>query len=159
MVRMVDIGHKEAVPRMARASGLIRLKAETLKKIEAREVPKGDVLAVAQTAAIMAVKRTTELIPLTHPIPITGVDVDLKIEENGVRAEVEVRSLGKTGVEMEALAGVIGALLSVWDMVKGLEKDEAGQYQTTCLEDIRVVKKVKGWVSKSTGKKRRKSSG
>ncbi|MEM4202016.1 MAG: cyclic pyranopterin monophosphate synthase MoaC, partial [Candidatus Hadarchaeum sp.] len=96
-----------------------------------------------QTAAIMAVKRTTETIPLTHPIPITGVDVDFKIEDNGVRAEVEVRSIGQTGVEMEALAGVTGALLTIWDMVKGLEKDTAGQYPTTAIEEIRVVKKVK----------------
>lgn len=128
---------------MSRASGFIRLKKETLKKIRSKEVPKGDVFAVAQTAAIMAVKRTTDMIPLTHPIPITGVDVDLKIEDNGVRAEVEVRSVGQTGVEMEALAGVAGALLAIWDMVKGLEKDEAGQYPTTAIEEIRVVKKVK----------------
>lgn len=128
---------------MSRASGFIRLKKETLEKIRSKEVPKGDVLAVAQTAAIMAVKRTTEMIPLTHPIPITGVDVDLKIEDNGVRAEVEVRSIGQTGVEMEALAGVTGALLTIWDMVKGLEKDAAGQYPTTAIEEIRVVKKVK----------------
>jgi len=140
---MVDIGQKEAVFRMARASGFIRLKEETLKKIASKDVPKGDVFAVAKTAAVMAVKRTTELIPLTHPIPITGVDVDLEIEKTGVRAEVEVRSVGQTGVEMEALTGVIGALLTVWDMVKGLEKDEMGQYPTTRIEEIHVVKKVK----------------
>lgn len=128
---------------MARASGFIRLKEETIRRIEAKDVPKGDVFAVAQTAAIMAVKRTTELIPLTHPIPITGVDVDLKIEDKGIRVEVEVRSTGQTGVEMEALAGVTGALLTVWDMVKGLEKDESGQYPNTCIEEIRVLKKVK----------------
>ncbi|MEM4187736.1 MAG: cyclic pyranopterin monophosphate synthase MoaC [Candidatus Hadarchaeum sp.] len=143
MVHMVDIGRKKKEFRMSRASGFIRLKKETLEKIRSKEVPKGDVLAVAQTAAIMAVKRTTETIPLTHPIPITGVDVDFKIEDNGVRAEVEVRSIGQTGVEMEALAGVTGALLTIWDMVKGLEKDTAGQYPTTAIEEIRVVKKVK----------------
>ena len=144
MVRMVDIGHKKAVARMARASGFIRLKQETLEKIKSKDIPKGDVLAVAQTAAIMAVKRTTELIPLAHPIPITGTDVDLKLEKAGVRVEVEVRSTGQTGVEMEALSGTAGALLTVWDMVKGLEKDEAGQYPTTRIEEIHVVKKVKG---------------
>lgn len=144
MVHMVDIGKKRKVSRLSRASGFIRLKKETLRKIQLKEVPKGDVLAVAQTAAIMAVKRTTDLIPLTHPILITGVDVDLKIENNGVRAEVEVRSIGQTGVEMEALAGVVGALLTIWDMVKGLEKDEMGQYPTTAIEDVRVIKKVKG---------------
>jgi cyclic pyranopterin monophosphate synthase len=144
MVRMVDIGHKKVISRMARASGFILLKKETLKKIESKAVPKGDVLAVAQTAAILAVKRTTDLVPLTHPIPITGTDVDLKIEKDGVRVEVEVRSMGQTGVEMEALSGVSGALLTIWDMVKGLEKDETGQYPTTLIRDIRVVKKVKG---------------
>jgi len=140
---MVDIGEKKVVFRLAKASGFIRLKKETLKKIESKDVPKGDVLAVAQTAAIMAVKKTVELVPLTHPIPITGTDVNIKIEKNGVRVEVEVRSTGQTGVEMEALTGVAGALLTVWDMVKGLEKDESGQYPTTRIEDIHVVKKVK----------------
>lgn len=141
---MVDIGRKKIEPRVSRASGFIRLREETLEKIRLKEVPKGDVLAVAQTAAIMAVKRTTDIIPLTHPIPITGVDVELKIEDKGIRAEVDVKSVGQTGVEMEALAGVAGALLTIWDMVKGLEKDEAGQYPTTTIEEIRVVKKVKG---------------
>ena len=144
MVKMVDIGKKIPVQRMARAGGFIRLKQETLEKIKSKEIPKGDVLSVAQTAAIMAVKRTTELIPLTHPIPITGTDVDMRVEKAGVRVEVEVRSTGQTGVEMEALSGTVGALLTVWDMVKGLEKDDAGQYPTTRIEDIHVVKKVKG---------------
>ncbi len=144
MVRMVDIGHKEVVSRVARASGFIRLKKETLKKIETKDVPKGDVIAVAQTAAILAVKKTTDLVPLTHPIPITGTVVDVKIEKTGVRVEVEVRSTGQTGVEMEALSGVSGALLTIWDMVKGFEKDKAGQYPSTLIEDIRVIRKVKG---------------
>lgn len=141
---MVDISGKPAVPRTAAASGFIHLKEGTLEKIKAGEVPKGDVLAVAQTAAILAVKRTPELILLTHPIPITGVDVSFKLEGNGVRVNVEVRSTGQTGVEMEALAGVASALLTVWDMVKSLEKDEAGQYPTTAITDIKVIKKLKG---------------
>ena len=144
MVRMVDISEKPGVSRVARASGFIRLKPGTLQKIKAGEVPKGDVLAVAQTAAILAVKRTPELIPLTHPIAITGTDVNFKLEKEGVRVSVEVKSTGQTGVEMEALVGVASALLTVWDMVKSLEKDEAGQYPTTSIEDIRVLKKVKG---------------
>ncbi len=144
MVRMVDIGAKPTVPRMARASGFIRLKPETLKMIRAGKVPKGDVLAVAQTAAILAVKRTPELVPLTHPIPITSTDVKFKLEKKGIQATVEVKSTGKTGVEMEALVGVAGALLTIWDMVKGMEKDRAGQYPTTSIEDIRVLRKVKG---------------
>ncbi len=143
MVRMVDIGSKPSVSRVARASGFIRLKPETLQKIKAGEVPKGDVLVVTQTAAILAVKRTPELIPLTHKITITGTGVIFKSEKQGIR-EVEVKSTGQTGVEMEALVGVTGALLTIWDMVKSLEKDEAGQYPTTSIEDIRVLKKVKG---------------
>ena len=141
---MVDIGAKPPVSRVAGATGFIRLKPETLQKIKAGEVPKGDVLAVAQTAAILAVKRTPELVPLTHQIAITGTDVNFKLEKEGVRVGVEVKSTGQTGVEMEALVGVASALLTVWDMVKGLEKDEAGQYPTTLIEDLRVLKKVKG---------------
>jgi cyclic pyranopterin phosphate synthase len=144
MVRAVDISEKPEVLRKAMASGFIRLKPETLKKIKAGEVPKGDVLSVAQTAAILAAKRTPELIPLTHQIQITGIDVRFKMERQGIRATVEVRSMGKTGVEMEALVGVTSALMTIWDMVKGLEKDRAGQYPKTSIEDIRILKKVKG---------------
>ena len=141
---MVDISAKPEVPRKAQASGFIRLKPETLRKIKAGEVPKGDVLAVAQTAAILAVKRTPELVPLTHQVALTGTDVEFKLEEEGIRVDVEVKSTGQTGVEMEALVGVASALLTIWDMVKGLEKDQAGQYPTTSIEDIRVMMKVKG---------------
>jgi len=144
MVKMVDISSKPDVARIAKATGFIHLKSETIEKIKKGEVPKGNVLAVAETAAIISIKRTPEFIPLTHPIPITGVEVELKLEKEGVRATVEVKSTGKTGVEMEALAGVVGALLTVWDMTKGLEKDKYGQYPTTEIEEIRVLKKVKG---------------
>jgi cyclic pyranopterin phosphate synthase len=143
MVKMVDISSKPDVARSAIASGFIRLKPETLEKIKGGKLPKGDVLAVAKTAAVVAVKKTPELIPLTHPIPITGVSVELKPEKGGVRATVEVKSTGKTGVEMEALAGVSAALLTVWDMTKGLEKDKNGQYPTTTIDEIKVLKKVK----------------
>lgn len=141
---MIDITAKPEVPRSARASGSIRLKPETIQRIKAGEVPKGNVLAVAQTAAILAVKRTPELIPLTHPIPLTGTEVKFELGEESIRVEVEVKSTGKTGVEMEALVGVVSALLTVWDMVKGLEKDEEGQYPRTSIEEIRVMRKVKG---------------
>ena len=141
---MVDISTKPVVPRKAQASGFIRLKPETLRKIKAGEVPKGDVLAVAQTAAILAVKRTPEFVPLTHQVALTGTDVEFKLEEEGIHVDVEVKSMGQTGVEMEALVGVASALLTIWDMVKGLEKDQAGQYPTTSIEDIRVLMKVKG---------------
>lgn len=144
MAQMIDVSEKLSVTRMARASGFIRLRHETLKKIKAGQVPKGDVFSVAQTAAIMAVKRTPELVPLTHPISITGTDVKFNTEQNGIKVTVEVKSIGKTGVEMEALVGVASALLTIWDMVKGLEKDKAGQYPATSIEDIRVLRKVKG---------------
>ncbi len=141
---MVDISAKPEVPREAQASGFIHLKPETLQKIKAGEVPKGDVLTVAQTAAILAVKRTPDLLPLAHQIALTGTDVKFKLEKEGIRADVKVKSTGQTGVEMEALVGVASALLTIWDMVKGLEKDETGQYPMTSIGDIRVLKKVKG---------------
>lgn len=141
---MVDIGGKPQVRRTAVASGRVRLKPETVDKIKAGEIPKGDVLTVAQTAAILAVKRTPELVPLTHPIPITSVDTNFELEGDSVSVRVEVKSTGQTGVEMEALTGVAAALLTVWDMVKGLEKDETGQYPTTKITDVRVERKVKG---------------
>jgi cyclic pyranopterin phosphate synthase len=144
MVQTVDISAKPEVPRMAMASGFIRLKPETLKKIKAGEVPKGDVLSVAQTAAILAAKRTPELIPLAHQISITSTDVKFEMERHGIRATVEVKSTGRTGVEMEALVGAASALMTIWDMVKGLEKDKAGQYPKTSIEDIRILRKVKG---------------
>jgi len=132
------------VLREAVAEGFIKLRGETIEAIKNKKIEKGDVVSVAQTAAILAVKRTPELIPSTHLIPVTGADVGIKIERNGVRVIVTVKSEGRTGVEMEALAGVSAALLTVWDMVKGLEKDENGQYPDTSIEEIRVVRKVKG---------------
>jgi cyclic pyranopterin monophosphate synthase len=140
---MVDITDKPPVHRMATATGLIRLKESTVRAIRAGQVKKGDVLTVARLAAIMAVKDTHRLIPLCHPIPITGLEVDFDIEAGTVRATVTVTSVGKTGVEMEALAGVSAALLNVWDMVKYLEKDETGNYPCTEIEEILVVKKYK----------------
>jgi cyclic pyranopterin phosphate synthase len=144
MARMVDISSKPAVPRRAVASGFIHLKKGTLERIRAGKVPKGDVLTVAQTAAILAIKRTPEIVPLTHPIPLTSTDVGFKFEKEGIRVEVEVQSIGQTGVEMEALVGVASALFAIWDMVKSLEKDDAGQYPTTSITDVKVIKKVKG---------------
>ncbi len=140
---MVDITDKPPVHRMAAATGLIRLKESTVDAIRAGQVKKGDVLTTARLAAIMAVKDTPRLIPLCHPISITGLDVDFEIEPGAVRATVTVTSVGRTGVEMEALTGVAAALLNVWDMVKYLEKDETGNYPSTSLEEIRVVEKRK----------------
>jgi cyclic pyranopterin phosphate synthase len=140
---MVEITEKPPVARRAEASGIIGLKESTVGAIRDGEVKKGDVLAVARVGAIQAVKETPRTIPMCHPIPITGVDVDFDLLPDAVRAEVSVTSVGRTGVEMEALAGAAAALLNVWDMVKYLEKDGTGNYPSTCIEEIRVVEKKK----------------
>ena len=141
---MVDITAKPPLFRKATASGTIRLKESTIKAIRAGQVKKGDVLGTARLAAILAVKDTPRLIPLCHPIPITGLEVNFELERERVRATVTVTSVGRTGVEMEALTGAAVALLNVWDMVKYLEKDETGNYPETEIEEIRVLQKRKG---------------
>ena len=140
---MVDITEKPPVFRKATATGSIRLQEASLEAIRMGQVKKGDVLTTARLAAILAVKDTPRLIPLCHQIPITGLEVNFEIEERRVRATVTVTSLGRTGVEMEALTGVAAALLNVWDMVKYLEKDETGNYPQTEIEEIRVMEKRK----------------
>ncbi|AAB89105.1 MULTISPECIES: cyclic pyranopterin monophosphate synthase MoaC [Archaeoglobus] len=143
-VRMVDVSHKDDVDRIAVAEGYIRLRSSTIEAIINKEVAKGNVIAAANIAGVMAVKKTPELIPMCHPIPITSVKFDFDIESVGIRVKCTVKSKGKTGVEMEALTGVSVALLTIWDMVKSLEKDERGNYPKTLIEVIRVVEKVKG---------------
>ncbi|HOW14872.1 cyclic pyranopterin monophosphate synthase MoaC [Methanosarcina sp.] len=142
--RMVDISEKNNVSRLARAAGEIVLSAETIEKIRTGTVEKGNVFATARVAAVLAVKKTPEIIPMCHQIPITGIDVDFEIEEEAVSVVVEVRTVGKTGIEMEALTGVSVALLTVWDMVKSAEKDETGNYPHTLIRNIRVLEKIKG---------------
>lgn len=141
---MVDISEKREVPRLARTAGEIILSRETIEKIKTGNVEKGNVLATARVAAILAIKKTSEIIPMCHQISITGIDVDFKIEDKLISTEVEVRTVGKTGVEMEALTGVSAALLTIWDMVKSAEKDESGNYPNTSIQNIRVLKKLKG---------------
>ncbi len=141
---MVDISHKDTIARKAIASGEIVLGRSTIDDIRNGTVEKGNVLSTARVAAILAVKRTPELIPMCHQIPITGVDVDFSIEKDHISAVVEVRSVGRTGVEMEALTGVSTALLTIWDMVKSAEKDDTGNYPLTSIRDIKVLSKVKG---------------
>lgn len=144
---MVDIGAKRDVERIAVARGSIRLRKETVKAITEGRVPKGNVFAVAKLAAILAVKKTWDIVPLCHPIPITSIDVNIKPDRDRIFVEVKVKTVAKTGVEMEALTGVSAALLAIWDMVKALEKDEKGQYPYTLIENIRVVSKIKRDVS------------
>jgi cyclic pyranopterin monophosphate synthase len=141
---MVDITEKPPVFRKATAAGSIRLQEANIEAIKSGRVKKGDVLTTARLAAILAVKDTPRLIPLCHQIPITGLDVNFEIEERRIRATVTVTSVGKTGVEMEALTGVAAALLNVWDMVKYQEKDETGNYPETEMGNIRVLEKNKG---------------
>lgn len=141
---MVDISEKKDVIRVAKAEGFVRLKKSTVEAIREGNVPKGDVLTIANVAGILAVKKTPEIIPMCHPIPITSVSIEFEILDEGVKAVCTVKSVGKTGVEMEALTGVTAALLTVWDMVKALEKDETGNYPHTAIEYIRVLEKFKG---------------
>jgi cyclic pyranopterin phosphate synthase len=142
--RMVDISKKSDVTREAVASGKIFLKPDTLAAIRDGTVIKGNVLATALVAATLSVKNTPSLIPMCHAIPISAISVDFEQYDDFIEAIVRVKSTGKTGVEMEALTGVSIALLTVWDMVKSAEKDPAGQYPVTRIQDIRVIKKNKG---------------
>ncbi len=144
MTRMVDIGEKDDVPRRAVARGELTLSRATVDAIRAGKVKKGDVLPTAKVAGIQAVKETPRILPLCHQIPITSVDVSFVLENEKVVCECAVGARYKTGVEMEALVGVAGALLTVWDMVKYLEKDEGGQYPRARIDAVRVVRKEKG---------------
>lgn len=142
-LNIVNITGKKESFRRAVAKGEIILREETIEAIKNNNVPKGDVLTVAKTSATIAVKRTPELIPGCHPISLTHIGVDFKIVGNKIVAVCEVSSESKTGVEMEALTGVSTALLTIWDMVKEMEKDDKGQYPHTSIGSIRVVEKVK----------------
>jgi cyclic pyranopterin monophosphate synthase len=120
--RMVDVGSKAATERLAVASALVRLGRETLALIREGRAAKGDVLAVARVAGIMAAKKTSELIPLCHPIALTSVKVDFEFVDEGLRVEAQARTVGQTGVEMEALTAVGVAALTIYDMVKSVER-------------------------------------
>jgi cyclic pyranopterin phosphate synthase len=138
-IKMVDVGHKPDSERVAVAKGEVRMKPETLRLIAAGDAPKGDVLTTAQIAGIMAAKRTHELIPLCHPLPLTKVEVDFEIDEEKSRIEITAtaRCTGKTGVEMEALTAVSVAALTIYDMAKAVEK-------TMRIGEIRLVRKTGG---------------
>lgn len=142
--KMVDISEKNDIPRRAMAMGEIQLKRETIDAIKKDEIIKGPVIETARIASIMAVKKTSSIIPMCHQIPVTGIDVEFDIGEKAIKVTVEVRSMGKTGVEMEAIHGVSVGLLTIWDMVKSAEKDEKGCYPTTRISNIIVLEKVKG---------------
>ncbi len=135
--RMVDVGGKAVTHREAVAECRVRMAPETLRAIREAAVAKGDVLGVARVAGIMAAKRTPDLIPLCHPLPVTAVEVDLELEPDAVRIVATARVSGQTGVEMEALTAAAVAGLTVIDMVKGLER---GVY----VENVRLLRKSGG---------------
>jgi len=140
---MVDVSKKPEVYRMASATGVIKLRSSTVKRIRGGRVEKGDPIVTAKIAGILAAKNTSVLIPLCHPIPITDVEIEAKVLNDCVEIYSTVKAVAKTGVEMEALVATATALLTIWDMVKPYEKDAQGQYPFTTIQDIRVVKKVK----------------
>ena len=137
--RMVDVSDKDITSRIAVARGTIHMRAETLALILANKVEKGDVFSVARVAGIMAAKKTSELIPMCHPLNITSVEIDLTPAENPARVEIEasVRVRGKTGVEMEAMAAVAMAGLTIYDMCKAVDREMS-------IGEIRLVKKSGG---------------
>jgi len=122
---MVDVSGKTETRRLARATGLIRMKAETLSAIVNAQIKKGDVLGTARIAGVMAAKKTSELIPLCHPLALTDVQVELTPDPTlpGVRGLVSVTTIGRTGVEMEALSGIAVALLTIYDMAKAMDRE------------------------------------
>jgi len=134
--RMVDVGHKPAQRRIAKAEGRVHCQAATIVALRAQALPKGDVLTVAKVAAIQAAKRTDELIPLCHSLPVDVVEVEFSVEEDGVRIGASVSTTAKTGVEMEALTAVSVAALTIYDMCKAVDK-------TMSIEGIRVTEKIK----------------
>ncbi|ODU09641.1 MAG: molybdenum cofactor biosynthesis protein C [Rubrivivax sp. SCN 71-131] len=143
---MVDVGAKDATRRVARATGLIRMKPETFALVAAGQAKKGDVIAVARIAAIQGAKRTADLVPLCHPLPITRVAVDFGLDAalSAVRCTAQVETVGRTGVEMEALTAVQVGLLTVYDMCKAADRGMV-------MEGIRVLQKSGGksgdWVA------------
>ena len=135
--RMVDVGGKAMTSRSATASGRISIAADALAAVRDGSAKKGDVLAVARVAGIMAAKRTGDLIPLCHPLPLTSVTLDLALDERGVVATATCTTDGRTGVEMEALTAVSVALLTIHDMVKAMDRHMV-------IDDIHVVAKSGG---------------
>jgi cyclic pyranopterin phosphate synthase len=134
-VRMVDVGGKPHERRRAVARAFVRMRPETAQSL--RELPKGDALAAAQLAGVMAAKRTAELIPLCHPLPLTHVDVSVAVEDEGAAITARVETTAQTGVEMEALTAVTVAALTVYDMVKGVDAE-------LVIDEVKLLEKAKG---------------
>jgi cyclic pyranopterin phosphate synthase len=142
---MVDVTKKPEVYREATAKGLIRLRAETIKMIKEGKIAKGDPLYAAKLAGVLAAKRTSALIPLCHPLPLTDVEINMEtVGFSWVEVSATVKTRAQTGVEMEALVAATTALLTIWDMTKQYEKDDKGQYPFTLIQNVHVARKVKG---------------
>ena len=135
--RMVDVGGKAVTDRRATAAARVRVSAATAQAIRAGDAPKGDVIGTARIAGIQAAKRTAELIPLCHPLPLSFVDVRIEVGDDVVEIEAEARTSGQTGVEMEALTACSVAALTVYDMVKGIERG-------VTIEQVRLLEKTGG---------------
>lgn len=135
--RMVEVSDKDDTLRVAVAKGFIKMKKETIEAITGKEIKKGDVFSVAQVAGIMGAKKTSDIIPMCHPLMLSGVDLDFGVEEDGVEISATVKTYGKTGVEMEALSGVSVAALTIYDMCKAIDKEMV-------IENIRLIKKQGG---------------
>lgn len=143
-VSMIDITPKPEVYREATARGFIKLKRKTIQLIKEEKIEKGNPFNVAKIAGILAAKNTSSMVPLCHPLSLTNIEINLRtVGDCTIEAEATVKTRAQTGVEMEALAAVSVALLTIWDMTKQHEKDSQGQYPGTVIRDIRVVRKVK----------------
>ena len=136
-VQMVNVGDKPVSRRRATAQALVRMAPETARRL--RELPKGDALAAARLAGVMAAKRTSELIPLCHPLPLTSIEVDIEVSEQVVEIMTAVETVAQTGVEMEALVAASVAALTVYDMAKGID-------QSMVVEEVRLLEKTKAAV-------------
>ncbi len=141
---MVDVSGKPEVFREAVATGTIKLKSETVRLIREGKVAKGNPFCAAKIAGVLAAKNTSTMIPLCHPLPLTNVQINVEfLDKSTVQVTSTVKTKAQTGVEMEALSATSVALLTIWDMVKQYEKDARGQYPSTAIESIRVMKKIK----------------
>ena len=139
-INMVDIGHKKQQLRIAKACGHIKLNQTAINLIKENNIKKGDVLTVSEIAGIQAAKRTSDLIPLCHPLQITKIDVKATLDDKGVMVTSEVKCIGQTGIEMEALTAVSIALLTIYDMCKAVDKNMV-------IENISLVEKTKTNIS------------
>jgi cyclic pyranopterin phosphate synthase len=142
-IKMIDVGEKPVVERLAVASGEIFLQRATIDMIRQGTLEKGNVVVASKLVGIAAAKKTPDMLPLCHPLRLTKVEVEVSVLDDRVVVTIEVKARERTGVEMEALAATTAALLNVWDMTKMYEKDANGQYPSTSIQNVRVLKKLK----------------